>query len=38
MKFCCDELKPKDWKYCPFCGARIDDTTEAEEDFNDNPR
>ncbi len=31
MKYCCDGLKPKDWNYCPFCGARIDDETEQDE-------
>jgi hypothetical protein len=32
MKYCCGELKPKDWNFCPFCGAKIEDITEQEEE------
>jgi hypothetical protein len=31
MKYCCNDLKPSDWNYCPFCGRKIEDTTEEDE-------
>ena len=34
MKFCCRELKPKDWRFCPFCGKRIYDYTMDEDNDN----
>jgi hypothetical protein len=31
MKYCCSDVKPTGWNYCPYCGAKIDEVTEQDE-------
>ena len=34
MKFCCEDIKPTNWRFCPFCGMQFDESTYSDEDEN----
>ena len=38
MKFCCEDIKPKDWRFCPFCGMKFDETTYQDDNEDYEPR